>query len=49
MDQQIPSRIGADLFLLHAPSVYDFRDRDDMLFAFLSDSEARARLSLAAY
>ena len=29
-------RLKADLFFLHAPSVYDFRDRDDMLFA--SDS-----------
>src|SRR6201998_2749105 len=38
MDQQIVSRLGADLFLLHAPSVYDFRERDDMLFAYLSDS-----------
>ena len=40
MDQQIASRLGADLFLLHAPSVYDFRDRDDMLFAYLSDSDS---------
>jgi hypothetical protein len=24
--------------LPHAPSVYDFRERDDMLFAYLSDS-----------
>jgi hypothetical protein len=38
MDQQIASRLGADLFLLHAPSVYDFRERDDMLFAYLSAS-----------
>jgi hypothetical protein len=38
MDQQIALRLGADLFLLHAPSVYDFRERDDMLFAYLSDS-----------
>jgi clorobiocin biosynthesis protein CloN6 len=30
----------ADLFLLHAPSVYDFRDRDDVLFAYLSDSDS---------
>lgn len=28
------------MFLLHAPSVYDFRDRDDMLFAYLSDSDS---------
>jgi clorobiocin/coumermycin A biosynthesis protein CloN6/CouN6 len=40
MDQQITSRIEADLFLLHAPSVYDFRERDDMLFAYLSDSDS---------
>lgn len=38
MDQQIASRLEADLFLLHAPSVYDFREHDDMLFAYLSDS-----------
>lgn len=40
MDQQIASRLRADLFLLHAPSVYDFRARDDMLFAHLSDSDS---------
>jgi hypothetical protein len=40
MDQQIAPRLGADLFLLHAPSVYDFRERDDMLFAYLSDSNS---------
>jgi len=40
MDQQPASRLGADLFLLHAPSVYDFRERDDMLFAYLSDSDS---------
>jgi clorobiocin biosynthesis protein CloN6 len=38
MDQQIASRLRADLFLPHAPSVYDFRERDDMLFACLSDT-----------
>lgn len=38
MDQQIAPRLGADLFLLHAPRVHDFRERDDMLFADLSDS-----------
>lgn len=27
-----------DLILLHAPSVYDFRNRDDILFAYLSNS-----------
>ena len=40
MDQQIASRLEADLFLLHAPSVFDFRERDDMLFAYLSDSDS---------
>jgi clorobiocin biosynthesis protein CloN6 len=40
MDQPITSRLEADLFLLHAPSVYDFRERDDMLFAYLSDSDS---------
>jgi clorobiocin biosynthesis protein CloN6 len=40
MDDEIPSRLEADLFLLHAPSVYDFRERDDMLFAYLSDSDS---------
>ncbi len=33
-------KLKADLFLLHAPSVYDFRERDDMLFAYLSDSDS---------
>jgi hypothetical protein len=37
MDQQMASQLGADLFLLHAPSVYDFRERDDMLFAYPGD------------
>jgi clorobiocin biosynthesis protein CloN6 len=32
--------IKADLILLHAPSVYDFRERDDLLFAYLSDSDS---------
>jgi clorobiocin/coumermycin A biosynthesis protein CloN6/CouN6 len=40
MHQPVPSRLEADLFLLHAPSVYDFRERDDMLFAYLSDSDS---------
>ncbi len=40
MDQQISSRLEADLFLLHAPSVLDFRERDDILFAYLSDSDS---------
>ncbi|MBP2328674.1 clorobiocin biosynthesis protein CloN6 [Kibdelosporangium banguiense] len=35
-----PSSLEADLFLLHAPSVYDFRERDDMLFSYLSDSDS---------
>ena len=35
-----PQKLKADLFLLHAPSVYDFRDRDDILFAYLSDSDS---------
>lgn len=26
--------------MLHAPSVYDFRERDDILFAYLSDSDS---------
>jgi hypothetical protein len=39
MDQQIAPRLGTDLFPLHAPCVYDFRERDDMLFAYLSDSD----------
>lgn len=33
-------KLKADLFLLHAPSVYDFRERDDLLFAYLSDSDS---------
>src|SRR5215472_7244185 len=40
MDQPISSQLRADLFLLHAPSVFDFRERDDMLFAYLSDSDS---------
>jgi clorobiocin biosynthesis protein CloN6 len=32
--------LKADVFLLHAPSVYDFRERDDILFAYLSDSDS---------
>lgn len=27
-----------DIILIHAPSVYDFRNRDDLLFAYLSNS-----------
>ena len=38
MDQQIASRLRADLFLRHAPGVDDSRERDDMLFAYLSGS-----------
>jgi clorobiocin/coumermycin A biosynthesis protein CloN6/CouN6 len=40
MNQDASSQLEADLFLLHAPSVYDFRERDDMLFAYLSDSDS---------
>jgi clorobiocin biosynthesis protein CloN6 len=32
--------IQADCVLLHAPSVFDFRNRDDLLFAYLSDSDS---------
>lgn len=32
--------LQADLLLLHAPSVFDFRERDDVLFAYLSDSDS---------
>src|SRR5262249_11258652 len=32
--------LAADLILLHAPSVFDFRQRDDVLFAYLSDSDS---------
>jgi clorobiocin biosynthesis protein CloN6 len=32
--------LKADLILLHAPSLFDFRDRDDLLFAYLSDSDS---------
>lgn len=39
MNEQL-QKLKADLFLLHAPSVYDFRDRDDLLFAYLSDSDS---------
>ena len=28
-----------DMILVHAPSVYDFRNRDDVLFAYLSNSD----------
>ena len=34
------TNLQADLFLLHAPSVFDFRERDDVLFAYLSDSDS---------
>jgi clorobiocin biosynthesis protein CloN6 len=39
VDEQVQA-LKADLFLLHAPSVYDFRERDDILFAYLSDSDS---------
>lgn len=29
-----------DVALVHAPSVYDFRDRDDILFAYLANSDS---------
>lgn len=29
-----------DMILVHAPSVYDFRHRDDILFAYLSNSDS---------
>jgi clorobiocin biosynthesis protein CloN6 len=29
-----------DMILVHAPSVYDFRGRDDVLFAYLSNSDS---------
>lgn len=29
-----------DVVLVHAPSVYDFRERDDILFAYLSNSDS---------
>lgn len=32
--------LKADLFLMHAPSIFDFREREDMLFAYLSDSDS---------
>lgn len=39
-NQVSTQNLKADLFLLHAPSVYDFRERDDILFAYLSDSDS---------
>ena len=38
--QETSIDLQADLILIHAPSVFDFRDRDDMLFAYLSDSDS---------
>ncbi|NUM46416.1 MAG: cobalamin B12-binding domain-containing protein [Anaerolineales bacterium] len=35
-----PITLKADLFLVHAPSVFDFRERDDVFFAYLSDSDS---------
>ncbi len=29
-----------DIILIHAPSVYDFRDRDDICFSYLSNSDS---------
>jgi clorobiocin biosynthesis protein CloN6 len=38
---QPPARSSMyDLALIHAPSVYDFRNRDDVLFAYLSNSDS---------
>ncbi len=37
---QLLAAVEADLILLHAPSVFDFRERDDVLFAYLSDSDS---------
>lgn len=34
--------IAADLVLIHPPSVFDFRDRSDVLFAYLSNSDSVA-------
>ena len=31
------SQFGADVLLPHALSVYEFRERDEMRFAYLSD------------
>jgi clorobiocin biosynthesis protein CloN6 len=39
-NMNLPNKLKADLFLLHAPSVFDFRERDDILFAYLSDSDS---------
>ena len=39
-DSNGKKEITADLLLLHAPSVFDFRERDDLLFAYLSDSDS---------
>jgi hypothetical protein len=38
MDQPIASQLGPDLSPLGAPSVHDFRDRNDRLSTRLSDS-----------
>ena len=40
MDQQIASRLRADRFLLHAPSVHDFRERDDVPCAHLGAGDS---------
>ena len=36
----VPEKLTSDLFLIHAPSVFDFRERDDIFFAYLSDSDS---------
>ncbi|MFH0983353.1 MAG: hypothetical protein V2A79_17680, partial [Planctomycetota bacterium] len=33
-----PPRLSADLLLLHAPAFFDFRDRTDIYFPYLSTS-----------
>lgn len=39
MTVRLPS-MTYDMILIHAPSVYDFRTRDDVLFAYLSNSDS---------
>jgi clorobiocin/coumermycin A biosynthesis protein CloN6/CouN6 len=34
------TKLKVDMFLTHAPSVYDFRERDEILSACLSDSDS---------
>jgi hypothetical protein len=37
MSQQTASRPRTDPFLMHTPSVHDYRERDDTPFAYLRD------------